>query len=70
MDSLGKILLAFALLHSVLHGQTCLLLQVSHDFLLLHSSPYDEKDIVFLVFVLEGLVGLQRTFSFFAISAR
>jgi len=31
--------LAFALLHFVLQGQTCLLLQVSLDFLLLHSSP-------------------------------
>ena len=28
---------AFALLHSVLQGQSCLLLQVSLDFLLLHS---------------------------------
>ena len=37
--SLGKTLLAFALLHFVLQGQTCLLLQVSLDFLLLHSSP-------------------------------
>ena len=32
----GKILLAFDLLHFVLQGQTCLLLQVSLDFLLLH----------------------------------
>ena len=37
--SLGKTLLAFALLHVVLQGQTCLSLQVSLDFLLLHSSP-------------------------------
>ena len=37
--SLGKSLLAFALLHSVLQGQICLLLQVFLDFLLLHSSP-------------------------------
>ena len=37
--SLGKTLLAFALLHFVVHGQTCLLLQVSLDFLLLHFSP-------------------------------
>ena len=37
--SLGKTLLAFALLHFVLQSQTCLLLQVSLDFLLLHSSP-------------------------------
>ena len=32
-----KILLAFALLHFVLQGQTCLLCQISLDFLLLHS---------------------------------
>ena len=35
--SLGKSLF-FAVLHSVLQGQTCLLLQVSLDFLLLHSG--------------------------------
>ena len=32
-------LLAFSLLHFVLQGQISLLLQVSLDFLLLHSSP-------------------------------
>ena len=37
--SLDKTLLAFALLHFVLQGQTCLLLQVSLDFILLHSNP-------------------------------
>ena len=36
---LVKLLLAFALLHFVLQGQICLLLQVSLDFLLLHSYP-------------------------------
>ena len=36
--SLGKALLAFALLHFVFRGQTCLLLHVSLDVLLLHSS--------------------------------
>ena len=42
--SLGKSLLAFALLHFVLQGQTWLLLQVSLDFLLLHSiSLWSEK---------------------------
>ena len=35
MLSLGKILLAFSVLHSVLQGQICLLLQVFLDFLLL-----------------------------------
>ena len=39
VHSLGKTLLTFALLHSVLQGQICLLLQVSLDFALLHSSP-------------------------------
>ena len=54
-------MLAFALLHFVLQGQTCLLLQVYFDFLLLYSSPLNEKDIFFGVLVLEGLVGLHRT---------
>ena len=39
VHSLGKTLLAFALLHSVFQGQICLLLPVFLDFLLLHSSP-------------------------------
>ena len=39
MTSAGKSLLAFALLHSVLQGKSCLLLEVSLDFLLLCSSP-------------------------------
>ena len=59
MRSLGKTLLAFALLHSVLQGQICLLLQVALDFLLLHPVPYNEKD-TFWILVLEGLVGLHR----------
>ena len=59
--SLGKALLAFALLHFVLQGQIFLLLQVSLDFLLLHSSPLQWKGHLFLVLVLEGLVGLHRT---------
>ena len=36
---LAKLCDAFALLHLVLQAQTCQLLQVSLDFLLLHSSP-------------------------------
>jgi len=39
VHSLGKTLLAFTLLHFVLQGQICLLLQVSLDILLLHLSP-------------------------------
>ena len=59
--SLGKTLLAFALVHFVLQGQICLLLQVSLDFPLLHSSPLSWRQHLFWVLVLEGLVGLHRT---------
>ena len=58
--SLGKTLLAFALLHSVLQGQTYLLLQVSLEVLLLHSNPLWWKGHLFLVLILEGLVGHHR----------
>ena len=55
-------LLAFALLHFVLQGQACQLLQVSPVFLLLCSNPYYGKELFFflLVLVLESLVGLHR----------
>ena len=59
--SLGKTLLAFALLHSVFQGQICLLLQMFLDFLLLHSSPLWWKRHLLGVLVLEGLVGCHRT---------
>ena len=59
--SLGKTLLPFALLHFVLQGQTCLLLQVSLDFLLLYSSTLWWKGHLILVLVLEGLIGHQST---------
>ena len=59
--SLGQTLLAFALLHFLLQGQICLLLQVSLDFLLLHSNALWWKGHLFGVLVLEGLVGLHRT---------
>ena len=61
VHSLGKTLLAFALLHSVLQGQICLLFQVFIHFLLLHSSPLYWKGHPFWVSVIEGLVGLHRT---------
>ena len=61
MCSLGKTLLAFALLHSVLQGQICLLLQVLLDSYSCIPVPYDEKDIFFGVLVLKGLEGLHRT---------
>ena len=65
-----KILLAFALLHFVPQGHDCLLLQVSPDFLLLHSSPLWWKGHLFKVLVLEGLIGLYRNIqlTFFHIS--
>ena len=59
--SLSKTLLAFSLLHFVLQGKICLLLQVSLDFLLLHSSPLWWKGHLFWVWVLEGLLCLHRT---------
>ena len=57
---LGK-LLAFALLHSVLQGQICLLLQVFLDFLLVQSSPLKWKGHLLGLLVLEGVFGLHRT---------
>ena len=54
---LDETLLAFALFYFVLQGQTYLLLQVSLDFPLWHSNPYD----LFLVLVQEGIVDLLRT---------
>ena len=54
-------LLAFAWIHFVLQDQICLLLEVSLDFLLLHSSPLWWKGDLLWVLVIEGLVGLHRT---------
>ena len=63
--SLHRTLSVFALFCFVLQGQHCLLLQVSLESLVLHSSPQYEKDICFffffLVLVLEGLVGPHWT---------
>ena len=72
--SLGKTLLAFALLHFFLKGQICLLVQISLDFLLLHSSPLWWNEHLFgcfFFFFLEGLIGLfieLFNFSFFSIT--
>ena len=49
VTSLDQTLLAFALLHSLLQGQICLLLQVFLDFLLLHSSPLYWKGHLFWI---------------------
>ena len=61
MLSLGKTLLAIALLHSVFQGQISLFLQASLDSQFCIPVPYNEKDIFFCVLVLEGLGGLHRT---------
>ena len=69
VHSLGKPLVGFALLHFVLQVQICLLFLVSLNFLLLHSNPLWWKWHLFLVLVLEGVVGLHRVnFSFFGIN--
>ena len=62
MRSLGRTLLAFALFHFVLQGQTCLLLLTSYFCILVLR---DEKDVFFsfffLLLALESLVGLHST---------
>ena len=64
VSSLGKTLLAFALLYFVLEGQISLLLQVSLDFLLLHSSPLKWRGHLFQVLVIEVFLGFIEPFSF------
>ena len=54
---------SLSLLHFVFQGQAFLLLQVSLDFLLLHSNLLWWKGHLFLVLVL-GLVDLHRTIRF------
>ena len=64
MHSVGKTLLAFALLHFVLQGQVaCFSRYLLTSYFCIPISS-NEKDIVFLLLVLEGLVGLQRTVQF------
>ena len=46
--SLDKTLLAFTLLHFVSQGQTCQLVWVSLDFLLLHSNPLWWKGAIYI----------------------
>ena len=68
VHSLGKTLLVFSLLHFVLQGQTCPLLQVYIDFLLLHSNPWWWIEHLFWVLVLKGIVGIHRTIQLLLIS--
>ena len=60
-EDLIHILFAFTLLNFVLLDQTCLLLQVSLDFLCLHSSPLWWKGHLVLMLVLEDLGGPHAT---------
>ena len=53
--SVGKTLLAFALLHCVLQGQTCLLLRYILTSYFCIPVTYDKNNIFFLVLFLEGL---------------
>ena len=64
MHSLGKTLLAFALLHSTLQGQIYLLLRYFLTSYFCIPVPYNEKDIFFGVLVLNSLVGLIEPFNF------
>ena len=59
--SLGRTLLAFALLHSVLQGQIGLLLQVVSSLPTLAFQSPVMKRTSFWVLVLEGLGGFHRT---------
>ena len=58
MHSVGRTPLVFALLHSVLQGQICLLLQVFLDFLPLHSVQ-SAHDLIFADYI--GLLHLWGT---------
>ena len=60
VHSVSKTLVAFALLHFIYQDQTCLLIQVSFDFQLLHSSTLWWKGHLFMVLVPEGLVSHHR----------
>ena len=59
--SLGKTLLAFALLRFVLQDQICLFSRYLLTSYFCISVLYNEKNIFFGVFVLEGLVGVHGT---------
>ena len=56
---LAKLLLAFALLHSVHQGQIAYYSRYFLDSYFCISVRYNEKNISLGVLVLEGLVGLQ-----------
>ena len=57
----GKTLLVFALLHSVLQAKFACYSRYFLTFYFFIPVPYNEKDIFGGVLILEGLVGLHRT---------
>ena len=59
-QSLGRTLLASALLHSVLQGKICLLFQVFLDYFCI-TVPDNEKDIFFLGVNARSSCSLHRT---------
>ena len=61
VGSLGKTLLAFALLYSVFQAKFACYSRYLLSSYFCISIFYNEKDIFFWVLVLEGLVGLHRT---------
>ena len=63
-------LLAFALLHSVLQGQICLLFQVFLDFYICIPVPYNEKDIFFGFQKVLSVFIEPFNFSFFSITSQ
>ena len=70
MHSLGKTLLLFDLLHFVLQGQICLLLQVALDFLFFNPVPYNEKDMFLAVSSRRSCRSSYFSFSFFSITGQ
>ena len=60
MHSLGKTLLAVALLHSIFQGQICLYSRCFLTSYFCIPFPYNEKGICLGVLVLTGLVDLHR----------
>ena len=61
MHVLGKTLLVFALLHSAFQGQFACYSRCFLTSFFCIPLPYNKKDTVFEVLVLQGLVGLHIT---------
>ena len=61
MHVLGKTLLVFALLHSAFQGQFACYSRCFLTSFFCIPLPYNKKDTVFGVLVLQGLVGLHKT---------